>query len=166
MNGSTRARALGYTPGMTDFLPDSGRFADGAHRLPVRVYYEDTDFSGLVYHARYLHFLERGRTEFLRSTGLGHAELWDRDEALIFAVRRMAIEFAGAARIDDALEIVTWFTELKGARLLIAQKIVRGGDVLLTADVEVACLSKEGRPRRAPQELIDAVTPRLTQPAS
>jgi acyl-CoA thioester hydrolase len=146
--------------------PESGRFDGQAHRLPVRVYYEDTDFSGVVYHARYLHFLERGRTEFLRAAGLGHAELWDRDEALAFAVRRMEIDFARAARIDDALTVSTWFRELKGARLHIEQEIARGDEPVLAAKVEVVCLSGDGRPRRAPPELVAAVGPRLTPSAS
>ncbi len=146
--------------------PESGRFDDGAHRLPVRIYYEDTDFSGVVYHARYLHFLERGRTEFLRAAGLGHAELWDRDEPLAFAVRRMTLDFAAAARIDDVLTVTTRFRKLKGARLHIGQNISRHQDVLVAAEVEVACLSPDGRPRRAPPELKAALEPRLSPSTS
>lgn len=143
--------------------PSAGVFAaDGrVHRLAVRVYYEDTDFSGVVYHARYLQFLERGRSDFLRTAGVRHNELLAADAPIVFAVRRMAIDFAAAARIDDALIVETRFGPLKGARLVIAQAIRRAGHVILTADVEAVCLTPEGRPTRAPQALLAALAPHV-----
>ncbi|WP_294641464.1 tol-pal system-associated acyl-CoA thioesterase [uncultured Aureimonas sp.] len=130
----------------------SGRLVDGGHRLDVRVYFEDTDFSGVVYHARYLHFLERGRTDYLRLHGIGHRELMDGafGEPMAFAVRRMEIEFLRPARIDDVLTVETQTALLGGARVVLDQRILRGGEVLIEAKVKVAVISPDGRPRRMP----------------
>ncbi len=122
--------------------------------IPVRVYYEDTDFSGVVYHARHLHFFERGRTEALRSCGISHTELLARVEPLAFAVRKMAIEWIAPARIDDLLDIATRFVDVKGARMLIDQEMRRGGVLIARADVEAACMNLDGKPRRLPPEII------------
>ena len=129
-----------------------GRFEDGAHLLPVRVYYEDTDFSGLVYHASYLRFLERGRTDSLRLAGVDQSLLHGDGQGLIFAVRRMTLEFLKPARMDDVLVIETRTQEVRGATILIGQRVLRGDEVLLGADVTVACLGG-GRPRRIPDGL-------------
>lgn len=118
--------------------------------IPIRVYYEDTDFSGVVYHARYLHFFERGRTEALRSSNISHTELLARPEPLAFAVRKMTTEWIAPARIDDLLEVRTAFREVKGARMLIDQDIRRGDTLIARADVEAACMNLDGRPRRLP----------------
>lgn len=123
--------------------------------IPVRVYYEDTDFSGVVYHARYLHFFERGRTEALRTCNISHTELLAREEPLAFAVTKMTTEWISPARIDDALEVTTRFVEVKGARMRIAQEIRRGETLIARADVEAACMSLSGRPRRLPAELAE-----------
>ncbi|KQQ85951.1 tol-pal system-associated acyl-CoA thioesterase [Aureimonas sp. Leaf324] len=135
---------------MTDQL--AGRLVDGGHRLDVRVYFEDTDFSGVVYHARYLHFLERGRTDYLRLHGIGHRELMDGafGEPMAFAVRRMEIEFLRPARIDDILSVETRTALLGGARVVLDQRILRGDEVLIEAKVKVAVISPDGRPRRMP----------------
>jgi acyl-CoA thioester hydrolase len=122
------------------------------HRIAVRVYYEDTDFSGVVYHASYLRFMERGRTEQIRDLGVAQAELFDGEQGLSFAVRRMAIEFLKPARMDDLLTIETRPTEARGATLLLAQRVLRGEEVLVTADVTVACVGG-GRARRIPDGL-------------
>ena len=119
----------------------------------VRVYYEDTDFSGVVYHARYLHFFERGRTEALRSCGISHTELLARPEPLAFAVRKMTTEWVAPARIDDLLEVVTRFAEVKGARMRVNQEIRRAGALIARADVEAVCMNLDGRPRRLPAEI-------------
>ncbi|MGD2132488.1 MAG: tol-pal system-associated acyl-CoA thioesterase [Maricaulaceae bacterium] len=142
-------------------LPASGRIVAGTHVFPVRVYYEDTDFSGLVYHARHLQFLERGRSEFLRCAGLSHSALLTRDDPLVLAVRRMALDFARAARIDDALEVRSRLVGLKGARFEMEQEIRREGVRLLGAEVEVACLDGTGRPRRVPEDLAVMLRPHL-----
>lgn len=139
---------------MSDIFPATGAFgADKVHRLPVRVYYEDTDFSGIVYHARYLHFLERGRTESLRALGIHHSDLAASDDPLAFAVRRMNIGFERAARIDDVLIVETLFRPQKGARLMIGQRIARGEETIATADVEAVCIDGQGRAKRPPRGL-------------
>lgn len=146
-----------------------GRFAgaagsgDVAHELAVRVYYEDTDFSGVVYYARYLQFLERGRTEFLRCAGVHHHALWDGPDPMAFAIRSLKIEYRAAARIDDSLRVRTRFFDVRGARLIIGQTIVRGADIVVDADVEGVCLTPAGRARRAPAALIAAINPWLSE---
>lgn len=120
---------------------------------PIRVYYEDTDFSGVVYHAAYLKFLERGRTEALRACGVHHSELLKRDEPLAFAVRKMTIEWFAPARIDDLLEVRTRFIAIRGARMILAQDIAREGIALIGAEIEAACMSLAGRARRLPPEV-------------
>ncbi|ODT77522.1 MAG: tol-pal system-associated acyl-CoA thioesterase [Pelagibacterium sp. SCN 64-44] len=121
------------------------------HQLSVRIYYEDTDFSGNVYHAAYLKFFERGRTEFLRDLGIHHSELMA--EGLAFAVRRMNIDFAAPAHIDDLLTVTTQVVKVSGARLLLAQVISRGDAVLTRAEVEVAAIRTSGGPARLPGAL-------------
>jgi len=118
----------------------------------VRVYYEDTDFSGLVYHASYLRFLERGRTDSLRLAGVDQSQLHADGEGLVFAVRRMTLDFLKPARMDDVLVVETRTREVRGATILIAQRVLRGEETLLTAEVTVACLGG-GRPRRIPDAL-------------
>ncbi len=130
----------------------SGKLDNGTHILPVRVYYEDTDFSGVVYHASYLRFLERGRTDFLRLAGVDQSTLHAEGEGLIFAVRRMTIDFVRPARMDDVLVIETRTEEVRGASLVIAQKILRDGEVIVSADVRVAAIAG-GRPARIPDGL-------------
>jgi acyl-CoA thioester hydrolase len=138
--------------------PDlAGRLAGGRHVLPVRVYFEDTDFSGVVYHASYLRFMERGRTDFLRLAGIGHGAL-DRGEAdggerLAFAVRRMTLEFLKPARIDDLLEVETRVAEITGARIVLQQAVRLGDARLVTADVTVALVDGRGRVQRLPAEM-------------
>jgi acyl-CoA thioester hydrolase len=122
--------------------------------IPIRVYYEDTDFSGVVYHARYLHFFERGRTEALRDLGVSHTDLLDRDEPLAFAVRKMTTEWIAPARIDDLLGVTTRFVEVRGARMRLTQELHRGDTLIARADVEAACMNLAGRPRRLPAEII------------
>ncbi len=122
------------------------------HLLPVRVYYEDTDFSGVVYYASYLRFMERGRTEQIRDLGVEQAELFDGEQGLAFAVRRMAIEFLKPARMDDLLTVETQPKEARGATLVLMQRILRADEVLVTAEVTVACVGG-GKARRIPDGL-------------
>ena len=122
--------------------------------IPVRIYYEDTDFSGVVYHARYLHFFERGRTEALRRCGVHHTELLKRAEPMAFAVRKMTTEWIVPARIDDLLDVLTVFREIRGARMLLDQEIRRDGVLLARADVEAVAMSLDGRPRRVPADIV------------
>jgi acyl-CoA thioester hydrolase len=129
----------------------AGRIADGRHLLPVRVYYEDTDFSGIVYHANYLKFCERGRSDMLRVIGIGHREL--NRSGLAFAVRRMNCEFLKPAAIDDLLDVVTQPREIGGARLVLGQSVSRADETLFTAEVTLALIDAGGRPRRLPEAL-------------
>jgi acyl-CoA thioester hydrolase len=127
------------------------------HQISVRVYYEDTDFSGVVYHASYLRFMERGRTEQIRDLGVAQAELFAQgrdsgEQGLAFVVRRMTIDFLKPARMDDLLTVETLPKEARGATMLLAQRILRGDEVLVTADVTVACVGG-GRARRIPDGL-------------
>jgi acyl-CoA thioester hydrolase len=124
------------------------------HRFEVRVYYEDTDVSGLVYHAAYLHFFERGRTEFLRAIGVHHSELIR--DGVAFAVRAMRIAFEAAARIDDLLEVETRVTSATAARLQLEQRILREGVAITTAEVLVVAINGAGRAVRLPRRLLDA----------
>jgi acyl-CoA thioester hydrolase len=136
----------------------SGQLNGGAHVLPVRVYYEDTDFSGVVYHASYLRFLERGRTDFLRLAGVDQSTLHAEGEGIIFAVRRMIIDYFKPARMDDVLVVETRTADVRGASLVIAQRILRRDEIIVTADVRVAAISG-GRPARIPDELRGILTP-------
>ncbi len=124
------------------------------HNIKVRVYYEDTDFSGVVYHANYLKFLERGRTEALRALGATHAELLDQEDPIVFTVRHLSLSYKAPARIDDLLIVRTRFTAAKGARLFVAQSIWRDETCLTEAEVEVAAMALSGRPRRLPPSLL------------
>lgn len=126
-----------------------GRIDRGIHLLPVRVYYEDTDAGGVVYHANYLKFCERGRTDFLRVLGINQSELND----LLFVVRRMDCDFRRPAKLDDLLEVRSRFLEMAGARLELDQEVRRDGEVLFQASVTAALIDRQGRPRRLPAEL-------------
>ncbi|HLH11321.1 MAG TPA: tol-pal system-associated acyl-CoA thioesterase [Methylovirgula sp.] len=119
-----------------------------AQRLPLRVYYEDTDFSGFVQHVAYLRFFERGRTEFLRAKGINQSELLA-DEGLVFVVRRMSIDYLRPARMDDVLIVETAVARLGGASIEMAQRILRAEEEVATAHVRVAAVA-EGRARRLP----------------
>ena len=139
----------------------SGALTPTGHRLMARVYYADTDFSGVVYHARYLEFLERGRSDFLRLSGVHHSELvqGSRGERIVWVVRRMEIDFVSPARIDDILTIDTRTDSISGARIFMAQEIRRGEDLLIKAMGEAAIVGENGRPRRFPKEWIAAFMP-------
>lgn len=146
---------------MTD-SPTAGRFEGREHRLPVRVYYEDTDFTGLVYHANYVRYFERGRSDCLRLMGVGHAELLDGDQPMAFVVSKMGLTFLRPARIDDELVVRTLYEAVKGPRLLISQVVTRGDETLCQAEVEVVCIHMDGRPRRPTKALQDKVRPWLS----
>lgn len=139
----------------------SGVLTKAGHRLLARVYYADTDFSGVVYHARYLEFLERGRSDYLRLAGVHHTELagGSLGEKIVWVVRRMEIDFRAPARIDDILTIDTRTDSISGARIFMAQKLWRGADLLVEARVEAAIIGESGRPRRFPREWMAAFLP-------
>ena len=134
----------------------AGELTPDGHVLQQRIYFEDTDFTGIVYHARYLHFMERGRTDFIRLLGVHHSELvgGDHGEQLAFAVRHMDLTFYKPARIDDVVEIHTRPGTLKGARLVLEQSVQCQGEVLLKGMVTVVLITNEGRPRRFPDSVV------------
>ena len=141
--------------------PTSGVIEGGEHLLPVRVYYEDTDFTGVVYHANYLRYFERGRSDFLRLRGVSHTELRARPEPVAFVVRRMEVDFRTPARVDDALVIHTAYDRLAGPRIVVRQRIERpkdgGGDLVASASVEVVCIRLDGRPIKPPADILQAL---------
>lgn len=147
---------------MTD-TPTAGRFEGREHILPVRVYYEDTDFTGVVYHANYVRYFERGRSDFLRLAGVGHAALLEHEQPTAFVVTRIELDFKRPARIDDALRVVTTYDAVKGPRLFISQRIMRGEDLIAEAQVTAACITMDGRPSRPPPGMYDAVKPFLRE---
>ena len=135
----------------------AGELTQKGHRLLARVYYEDTDFTGVVYHARYLHFFERGRTDFLRLLGIHHAALdaGAHGEKLAWVVRRLEIDFVSPARIDDILTIETETSQdIGGARITMNQVISRDGAELARAKVEAVLVNAGGRPRRFPKDWV------------
>ena len=136
---------------------NSGTLHPGYHTLVERVYFEHTDFSGVVYHARYLDFLEHGRSDYVRLLDVHHKSMIEGEfgEPLAFAVHRMEIDFKQAARIDDVLTIETQRGTLKGLRLTFGQRILRGEEVILQAQVTVVLMNPQGRPRRYPKALLD-----------
>ncbi|ACM37604.1 MULTISPECIES: tol-pal system-associated acyl-CoA thioesterase [Rhizobium/Agrobacterium group] len=141
---------------MTNDFSISGQLIEGGHRLVQRVYYEDTDFSGLVYHARYLHFLERGRTDYLRCLGCEQSELINADEeGLVFVVHRMELDFKSPARMDDILVIETITEKAGGAKMVLRQTINSGDRRLIDAKVVIAVVNKFGRPRRLPETIAE-----------
>ena len=122
------------------------------HLSKFRVYYEDTDFSGFVYHAGYIRFLERGRTEFLRDLGVTQSSLHRDAAGLFFVVSRLAVDYLRPARMDDLLTIATRVTECRGASMRLAQSVLRSEEVLVRAEVTVAAV-RDGRPVRLPADL-------------
>jgi acyl-CoA thioester hydrolase len=133
-----------------------GVIKDGGHTMQVRVYYEDTDFSGIVYHANYLRFMERGRTNFLRLLGAHQHSLFGEIESeapgFAFVVRSMRLDFLKPARMDDVLTVTTRPADIKGASITLHQEVRCAGDLLLEAEVRVAFVS-EGRARPIPKPL-------------
>jgi acyl-CoA thioester hydrolase len=141
--------------------PSAGWLEGREHVLPVRVYYEDTDFTGVVYHGNYARYFERGRSDFLRLAGIGHAELLERPDPAAFTVVRLTIDFKRGARIDDALHVRTTYDSVRGPRLFIRQRITRGDELIAQAEVEAACIDLAGRPRKPPSGLVDLLRPLL-----
>jgi len=136
----------------------SGKLTPSGHVLKARVYFADTDFTGVVYHARYLEFLERGRSDFLRLAGVRHTELADgkHGEVLAWVVRRMEIDFRQPARVDDIVTVVTQVAEISGARIRMHQRLLRDQELLVEAKVEAAIIGESGKPRRFPKDWISA----------
>jgi acyl-CoA thioester hydrolase len=137
--------------GERDRWPDlAGRIEGDTHVLPVRVYFEDTDFGGVVYHANFLKFCERGRSDFIRLLGIHHQDLADPNagEPSVFVVRRIEIDYLRPGRLDDVLEVATRCTGIGAASLVLSQEVRRGKDVLASAKVTVVLVSASGKPQR------------------
>ncbi|WP_227010259.1 tol-pal system-associated acyl-CoA thioesterase [Pelagibius marinus] len=136
----------------------SGKVVDGEHHYPLRIFYEDTDAGGIVYHSRYLQFAERARTELLRLAGIEQSKLRD-SHNIVFAVHRCEVDYRRPARLDDLVEVRSRFTELRGARLGALQSICRAGEELVRLVVVVASVNGDGRPARIPAPIRAALEP-------
>ncbi len=134
----------------------AGRLTGAGHELAQRVYFEDTDFSGRVYHARYLQFMERGRSDYLRLLGIHHNAL--ARDGLAFAVRHMEIDFLKPASIDDVIIVRTAPVEASGAQVVLAQEVLCGAELLIRAKVTVALIGANGRAVRLPPKVRSALS--------
>ena len=141
--------------------PNIGWFEGRVHHYPIRVFYEDTDFSGIVYYANYLRFFERARGIYFLLVGFEHAKLWDSDDPLAFAIRKIELDYKKPARVDDHLVVQTTYDRIKGARLWVSQACYRGDDLLVMAVSEAASITPEGRPKRAPKNMVEKLAPYL-----
>ena len=144
--------------------PTSGWLEGREHVLPVRIYYEDTDFTGMVYHANYLRYFERGRSDFFRLAGISHTALLALPEPTAFTLVRLELDFKRAARIDDALLVRTAYDEVKGARLMVSQRIMRGDELIAQAQVQAVCINLAGRAIRPPLTMVALLRPYLATP--
>jgi acyl-CoA thioester hydrolase len=140
---------------MTDTdQPAGGRFAGAEHRFPVRVYFEDTDLSGVVYHANYLRWMERARSDMLRVAGIDQREVFESGWGA-YAVAELTIRYAAPARLDDAVVVVSRVLKATPARVVIQQRVSRGDVLLAQAEVTAALVGPDGRPRRQPAAWLD-----------
>ncbi len=140
-----------------------GRFEGKTHVLPIRVYYEDTDLSGVVYHANYLRFMERGRTEFFRLAGVTALAALDDAEPTAWTLRNASLEYIRPARLEDQLEVRTTCPLLSGARMGADQKIYCGSTLLVHGKVEACMMTLSGKPRRIPQAVREKLLPYLLE---
>ena len=131
--------------------PVEGRLAGREHRFPLRVYFEDTDLSGVVYHANYLRFMERARSDMLRLVGIDQRGVMEAGGGA-YAVSDLAIKYHRPARLDDALVVVSRLIQVRAAAVAIHQRVMRGPEILAEANVTAALVAPDGRPRRQPAE--------------
>ncbi len=142
--------------------PASGRITDGEHRFPVRVYFEDTDVGGVVYHANYLRYMERARSDMLRLLGIDQRAAMAEGEG-VYAVTEIALRYRAPARLDDDLIVRSRVTQLSPARCVIAQSVWRNDTELTQGSVTVAFLDPSGRPRRQPAAWIERFSPHVAK---
>ena len=147
---------------MTRTLKGLGHFDGLTHILPISVYYEDTDLSGMVYHANYLRYMERGRTEFFRLAGVSKMAGLDEAEPTAWTLRRIAVEYHRPARLDDAIEVRSRLVGLSGARMVANQKLYCGTTLLVEGRVEACITTLTGRPRRLPEDVRRTLAPFVT----
>jgi acyl-CoA thioester hydrolase len=136
-----------------------GRFEGKVHILPLRIYYEDTDLSGVVYHANYLRYMERGRSEYFRCAGIARLGMLDAEEPAAWTLRKAALEFFRPARVDDLIEVHTVCTALTGARMEAEQTITSAGVLLTRGSVEACIITLSGKPRRIPAAMREKLLP-------
>jgi acyl-CoA thioester hydrolase len=136
-------------------IPQSGRFDGLTHRFPVRVYFEDTDLSGVVYHANYLRFMERARSDMLACAGIDQREAFDRGEG-VYAIADLTMKFRRPARLGDDLTVVSQTMAVGAATATIHQRVMRGEEVLTDATVTAAFLTLDGKPKRQPKHWVQA----------
>ena len=146
-------------------LPAGGRIVGGEHRFPVRVYFEDTDLSGIVYHANYLRYMERARSDMLRLAGVDQRAHQETGGGA-YAVTALAIRYRAPARLDDALLVLTNLRQIRAASVDIHQRVMRGSEILTEADVTAALVGASGRPQRQPKEWVAAFERVMAQCAS
>lgn len=130
------------------------------HEFALRIYYEDTDLAGIVYYANYLKFIERARSEWVRSLGIDQVRL-RRDHGIVFAVRRLEADYLRPARFDDDLTVLTRPAGATGARILLEQEVLRAGERLFAAQVTLVCLTDGGQPARVPADIRQRLVPAL-----
>ncbi len=140
---------------MVNDLPATGRFEGREHRFPVRVYFEDTDLSGVVYHANYLRYMERARSDMLARVGVDQRDAFDADQG-VYVVADLTIRYRAPAHLDDALVVTTRLAKIGAATVTIHQRVMRGADILTDARVTAAFLTRAGRPRRQPRAWVEA----------
>lgn len=139
--------------------PGSGHFEGRVHILPIRIYYEDTDLSGIVYHANYLRYMERGRSEFFRIAGVPRLAMLEQHDPTAWTLRRVSLEYMRPARLDDLIEVHTRATSLTGARMTADQKIWCGNNLLTHGRVEACIITLAGKPRRIPPDIFGKLRP-------
>ena len=143
---------------MTNKLNGLGQFDGKSHILPISIYYEDTDLSGMVYHANYLRYMERARTEFFRLAGISRANLED-EEPTAWTLRRIALEFFRPARLDDQIAVHSVLTEVSGARIKVLQHVRHGDTLLVEGRIEACITTLTGKPRRLPKNVFETLAP-------
>ena len=142
-------------------LQGLGSFENKTHILPISIYYEDTDLSGVVYHANYLRYMERGRTEFFRIAGVDRARLQD-EEPTAWTIRRISVEYFKPARLDDRIAVHSVLTEVTGARIRALQRVRCGERLLVEGRIEACITTLTGKPRRLPQSVYETLAPFVT----
>ena len=142
-------------------LQGLGSFDGKTHVLPISVYYEDTDLSGVVYHANYLRYMERGRTEFFRLSGISKMAGLEEEEPTAWAIRSIQVDYHRPARLDDVIQVRTTLMALSGARLKVIQRVTLDETVLVEGRVEACITTLTGKPRRLPKNVQQTLAPFL-----
>lgn len=140
---------------MTPDLDDQNFDTDRQHWKTIRVYYEDTDFTGMVYHANYLRFFERGRSDHLRDAGVSHQSLLQREDPAAFTLTNVSVDYKRAAKVDDLLHIRTRYIGMDGPRIIFEQACLRGDDLIAEAKITAVMIHADGRPRRPIRDIVE-----------